>query len=66
MIADTIWAGDNETLYDYLGEALASTPAQSLQDRDNAVINMRAVVAGRQFGKQNLSELFNELKGKQK
>ena len=51
-------------------EAIASTPAQniitdvkifdkkSLQDHDDAV------ASGRQFGKQNLAELFIELKGK--
>jgi len=73
-ITDTIWAGATETLFDYLGEALSSTPAQSLQDHDDAVIERCAVVCDLALNKSspnyNLGKAFGNLlrvlKGKQK
>lgn len=33
MLTDTILVGDTETLFDYMGEAISSTPEQSLAER---------------------------------
>lgn len=33
LITDTIWIGDAETLFDYMGEALSATAPQSLAER---------------------------------
>lgn len=38
LITDTIWVGHTETLFDYMGEALSATPAESLQAFENEVI----------------------------
>lgn len=45
LITDTIWVGDAETLFDYMGEALSATAKQSLIEHDNATIERCAKVA---------------------
>lgn len=44
LITDTIWIGNAETLFDFMGESLSKTPAQSLRQHDNEVIEKCAEV----------------------